>query len=74
MHTVAVSQTPELLTRRGVAELLSISESSVDRLWRAGSLPEPLRIGERCLRWDRAELLAALRATTATVDRKHTSG
>lgn len=47
------------LCRLGVADLLGISVSSVDRLNAAGQLPRPLKLGGP-LRWNKRELLAWL--------------
>lgn len=45
------------LCRLGVADLLGISVSSVDRMNAAGLLPRPLKLGGS-LRWNKRELLA----------------
>lgn len=43
--------TPRLLTVRGVARFLSVSRSTVYRMVWAGSLPQPIRVGRRGVRW-----------------------
>ena len=52
--------TYELMTRPEVEELLGMSTSSVYRLMREGHFPEPIRIGQRAVRWRRSELEAFL--------------
>jgi excisionase family DNA binding protein len=49
-----------LIDRRGVAELLGCSESTVDNLRKRGELPQPVRIG-RLVRYDRDAVLAQIR-------------
>lgn len=49
----------ELLTKAEVAELLTISEDTVDRLIKSGQLPA-YRIAKTCTRIDRADALAYL--------------
>lgn len=50
-----------LLTKAETAELLRVSESTVERLIRAGKLP-CYKINRQCTRIDRAEALAYLRS------------
>ena len=45
-----------LLSIDNVAELLSCSRSNVRRLWYAGLLPKPIRMGRRSVRWRVDEL------------------
>jgi predicted DNA-binding transcriptional regulator AlpA len=47
--------TTQYLKRRQVADMLAVSERTIDRLTRQGTLPPPLRIG-RSLRWDEARI------------------
>ncbi len=45
-----------LLTRQQVEARTGLARSSIYRLMRLGRFPEPLRIGERAVRWSEAEL------------------
>lgn len=44
------------LSARAAAAHLSISRTMFDRLVKAGSLPQPIRLSKRLLRWDRVEI------------------
>jgi excisionase family DNA binding protein len=46
----------KLLTVDQVAELLGTSRSNVRRCWYAGTLPAPIRLGRRGIRWRADEL------------------
>jgi excisionase family DNA binding protein len=59
-HMMTDPATERLLTRRQVAELMSVSERMVSRLVKRGVLPAPLRIG-RAVRWRESEVLDAIR-------------
>jgi excisionase family DNA binding protein len=48
---------PDWMTTSEVAFFLKMSKRSVHRLWRAGQLPEPRRIGKRAIRWHKQELI-----------------
>ena len=48
--------TEVLLDRRQVEARTSLSRSSIYRLMRQGSFPEPLRVGERAVRWREEEI------------------
>ena len=50
----------DLMTRPEVEELLGMGRSSIYRLMREGHFPEPIRIGQRAVRWRRSELEAFL--------------
>ena len=50
---------PELLDVNGVARLFSVSDRQVRKLTAAGILPV-FRIGRRCVRYSRADVLAAM--------------
>ena len=52
--------THELMTRPEVSELTGLSHASIYRLMREGDFPEPIRIGQRAVRWRRSELEAFL--------------
>ena len=46
----------KLLRRDEVEDLVGLATTSVYRLMRAGSFPEPVRVGARAVRWRRSEL------------------
>lgn len=39
-----------------VASRLGVSRSTVRRLWYAGQLPKPIRLGRRSIRWRTADI------------------
>lgn len=41
----------QFLTPNDLAELFGVSVRTIDRAWRDGRFPAPLRIGRRALRW-----------------------
>ena len=45
-----------LLRREDVEVRTGLARSSIYRLMRLGRFPEPLRIGDRAVRWSEAEL------------------
>lgn len=49
-----------LMTRLEVEARTALSRTSIYRLMREGSFPEPIRIGERAVRWRASELEAWL--------------
>lgn len=50
----------ELLSVTDVANLLKVSRRSVWRWAQQGSLPAPVRIGRRAVRWRRKDILRAI--------------
>lgn len=46
----------QLLRRQEVEALVRLSTSSVYRLMRAGQFPEPMRVGQRAVRWRKSEI------------------
>ena len=46
----------KLLRRAEVEDLVGLATTSVYRLMRAGSFPEPVRVGARAVRWRAADL------------------
>ena len=48
--------TDTLLTRRQVEGRTGLARSSIYRLMRLQKFPEPIRIGERAVRWSTQEL------------------
>ena len=46
----------ELLTRTEVENRVRLQRSSIYRLMRLGKFPEPVRVGERCVRWKLDEI------------------
>ena len=46
----------ELLTRTEVENRVRLRRSSIYRLMRLGKFPEPVRVGERCVRWKLDEI------------------
>jgi len=66
----SASQSAELLTEAESAALLCVGVRKFHQLRKTAEwLPQPIALGPRCLRWSRAELLAALaeRAPRVTV-------
>ena len=45
-----------LLTRQQVEQRTGLARSSIYRLMRRNAFPEPIRIGERAVRWSSQEL------------------
>lgn len=67
-----MSEHIELLTKAEVAELLKISEDTVEKLIRGGQLPA-YRIAKTCTRIDRADVMEYLesrRSRAAALQRK----
>ena len=46
-----------LLTRAEVESITTLSRSSLYRKMRSGTFPEPIRIGDRAVRWRESEIL-----------------
>ncbi len=57
------AQTPELLDKRGVAAMLSISVRTVSAMLARGDLPH-VRLSKRCIRFPRRAVLDAMAART----------
>lgn len=51
-----------LLKAREVADLLGIHERTVWRMVSAGTLPEPIRVGDRSVRWRLVDIEAFVAA------------
>jgi len=64
---------PALLDRHGVARLLNVSRSFVQKLHDTGRLPSPVRLG-RAVRWRRDELIAWIDAGCLSRDRWEGTG
>jgi len=64
-QAAAPAAEPEVLTKNGVAALLSVSTRQIENLVKAGRLPKPLYLAERSPRWLRTDLLQFLRAKVA---------
>jgi prophage regulatory protein len=47
---------PELLSRHEVARLTGLSPATVERYWREGHMPAPVRLGPNRVAWRRSEL------------------
>lgn len=58
-------QEPELLSAQQVAERLSISVRTVQRMVQRGELPKPIRYNRKLIRWPTAEVEAYLQAKLA---------
>lgn len=56
METRIRQQHDILLTRRQVEARCGLSSGSIYRLMREGLFPEPIRIGQRAVRWPASEL------------------
>ena len=52
------NDTPLLLRANEAARLCAMSRSHWYRLYDLGRLPEPVRLGEKTVRWRRADLIA----------------
>ena len=48
----------QLLTRQQVEKTVGIRRSTIYKLMREGKFPEPLKISNGCVRWQRTELEA----------------
>jgi excisionase family DNA binding protein len=59
------AQRPELLSAQQVAERLSISVRTVQRMVQRGELPRPIRYNRKLIRWPTAEIEAYLKAKLA---------
>ena len=46
----------QLLTRHQVEKKLQLTTSTIYRLMRAGQLPEPIKLGNKVVRWHAGEL------------------
>ena len=51
---------PRYLTAQEVCQYITCSRSQLDALVKAGRLPEPIRLTDRMIRWDRQAIDAAL--------------
>lgn len=56
--------TPQYVPRRMAQAALGISKATWFRRVRDGTLPQPIKMGPRCYRWDLDAVLRAARATT----------
>ena len=56
METSIREHRDALLTRRQVEARCGLSTSSIYRLMREGLFPEPIRIGQRAVRWPQSEI------------------
>ena len=52
----------KLLNCKDVQDALRVSESTLYRMIRAGTLPAPIKLGPQCNRWREADIEAALDA------------
>lgn len=64
-QTAAAPAGDEVLTKSGVAALLSVSTRQVENLTRDGRIPAPVYLSERAPRWVKADLLQWLREKAA---------
>ena len=62
MHNPLRLVVTKLLKTKEVMGALSVSESTVYRLVRAGTLPAPIKLGPQCNRWREADIEVALDA------------
>jgi predicted DNA-binding transcriptional regulator AlpA len=51
--SVFAGEIPSSLGVSDLAKLFNVSERHIRRLQMTGRLPEPIRLGKRCLRWPR---------------------
>ena len=58
MSSVAVSESPALLTVRQVATMLGCSARHVYRLSDRGAMPRPTKLGDVLVRWNRSDIEA----------------
>lgn len=47
-----------LLDVKGVAQILGVTRATVFRYMKRGSIPQPRRYSERCLRWSLGDILS----------------
>ncbi|KAB2919924.1 MAG: helix-turn-helix domain-containing protein [Hyphomicrobiaceae bacterium] len=59
------TQTITLIKAKEVQELLAVSRDKLRQLIRDGVVPRPIQLGPKTRRWDRAEVLACVRARSA---------
>ena len=52
----------KLLRTKDVMDALGVSESTLYRLTRCGTLPAPIKLGPQCNRWRQSDIEAALEA------------
>ncbi|MDE0033302.1 MAG: AlpA family transcriptional regulator [Deltaproteobacteria bacterium] len=52
--------TARLLTRQQIESITGLTRSTIYRLMRMGDFPEPIRIGQRAVRWPESEIEAWL--------------
>lgn len=64
-QTAAAPVADEVLTKSGVAALLSVSTRQVENLTRDGRIPAPVYLSERAPRWVKADLIEWLRGKAA---------
>ena len=57
-HDEGQDRPPRLLTRRQVEVLTGLARSTLYRMMRAGTFPNPIRVGQRAVRWLESEILA----------------
>ena len=50
-----------LLTRKTIAALPGLSDSTIARRVRAGSMPQPIRLSSNCIRWRAGDVTRWLR-------------
>ena len=62
---------PLLMDARGAARLVGVSTRTWWAFHSAGRTPLPIRLGCRCTRWRRAELIAWIEAGCPARDRWH---
>jgi predicted DNA-binding transcriptional regulator AlpA len=64
-----MSSDPEMIDVREVAKLIggskTVTRTTVQRLVRAGKLPQPVRLSQRFVRWDKEKVLKCLRGEAA---------
>ena len=53
---------PKLLKTKEVMDALSVSESTLYRLIRSGTVPAPIKLSAQCNRWRESDVEAALEA------------
>ena len=59
---MAYPQTERLLRRDEVERRCGLARTSIYRMMRAGTFPEPLKVGARAVRWPESEVEAWLSA------------
>ena len=64
---MTIERLERLLTRKEITREVGISRSTIYRLLRNGSFPQPIRIGERGIRWPESQVQAWIAERKAAI-------